>query len=190
VAIATAFVSPLINDLHYTKDQLDSPLKQVLCSLHDLVKEDHRNYRGAFAEASRRSHERIPWLRKSEIRKAYIPRIVGTYITSSAAVHLTDLRAILDQYPATHEHNGHTLINFERYVHFRTYLQEQIPSHREAYADLEQYRNKGQLAYVQWKLSSVVLGDKSLDAELETRASMVRKNEQRDKNHRDSRGRN
>lgn len=164
VAIATAFNSPHIEGLYYTKDQLEHSSKQLLRQLLDLINSDvNQNYRAELlrAHASEQSNNFVPWL----------------------DVHLTDLENLLTQHPATHERGNHTLINFERYTHFRKYLEEHIPPSRVAYADLERHRNAGQLAYVESRLNSIILSDE-LDAELASRASELKRTEHRDRSHR------
>ena len=59
-AIATAFCSKFIDDLTYTKDQLEQALKDVLRDLQKLIQEDRQYYRVHLAKAL----TRIPWLGK------------------------------------------------------------------------------------------------------------------------------
>ncbi|KXN87744.1 hypothetical protein AN958_08220 [Leucoagaricus sp. SymC.cos] len=159
-AIATAFNSREIRDLEYSQDQLESSMRDFLRKLRALVGGDRRVYHAAWAKVSRTPNDRIPWL----------------------TVHLHDLGAILNEHPTTYEAGGHTLINFERYMHFRKYLDEHISPSRDAYADLnEQYRDKGQLAYVLAKLNNVDLHDKEANEALERMALERKLDDQRAK---------
>ncbi|KAJ3565272.1 hypothetical protein NP233_g7743 [Leucocoprinus birnbaumii] len=161
IAIATAFDSPLIDGLSYTRDQLQDPMRQILRRLLNLLTPGHQTYRADLSVASTQSADFVPWL----------------------AVHISDLRKILAQHPETLEHDHRTLINFERYIHFRNYLQTYIPSSHTAYADLQRFRNTGQLAYVEARMNGIVLNYAS-DVELETRASELKRAEIRERNHR------
>ena len=86
------------------------------------------------------------------------------------AVHVEDLRLVLDAHERTIEVDGQTLINVQRYTEFTNLVKE---LHRLPPPDLERYRHQGELAYLESKLAGVQIGE-AADRELRARAQSLK----------------
>lgn len=93
-----------------------------------------------------------------------------------AAVHLRELHSTLQKYPTVVEVDGHPLINFERYIKFTDRIKEVL---HYTPPDLEQYRQQGQLAYLEQQLRGVHLKP-DVDEELMERSLKLEAGETRD----------
>lgn len=76
-------------------------------------------------------------------------------LTTTSAVHLEDLRTVLEAEPAVITHDGLSLINFQRYVRFMDQAKELLHF---LPPDLERYRSDGKVAYVDGQLRSIQFG--------------------------------
>ncbi len=92
-------------------------------------------------------------------------------------MHLSDLNLVLEKHSAILEVDDQRFINFERYTEFHSQLHRTAPLLNVNYTHLEQYRHKGQLAYVESKLQNIVLDDPIVDAQLREQAERVRMTE-------------
>ncbi|TFK42874.1 ras guanine nucleotide exchange factor domain-containing protein [Crucibulum laeve] len=141
-AIAIALHSTPIERLKLTRDGLSPYLRRKLDELNDLVdpSSNHRAYRRALERPVDPDYANtcIPWL----------------------PVHLHELHSVLHQNPTVITVDGRPLINFQRYIRFtdrvREILHHQPPS-------LEQFRQDGQLAYIEHQLRSVQLSTQADD---------------------------
>jgi len=95
---------------------------------------------------------------------------------SHTAVHLKELRKVIQAEPVTIRVDGAHLINFERYTKFMDRIKEIV--HYKP-PDLEQHRYQGQLAYLEVQLRSLKTS-KTTDDELLARSKVLAKMESQD----------
>jgi len=142
VAIATALHSVLIDRLKLTKSSLSLKMQDKLRDLYDIIDPtaNHRTYWKALNGASSVQRDRcVPWL----------------------AVHLEKLRLVLQSYPITVQVDGHPLINFQRYLKFMDCVNEVLVRYKPP--DLEEYRQLGQLDYLENQLRKLRMSPTSDD---------------------------
>ncbi|KAF8181559.1 ras guanine nucleotide exchange factor domain-containing protein [Pholiota molesta] len=158
VAIASALHSDPIERLKLTKSAMTFQMQGKLEALEDIINPtaNHRGYRNAVNDTlsiDERDHC-IPWL----------------------PVHLKELNMVLSRYPITVQVDGRPLINFQRYIKFMDRIKEVVhykpPS-------LEQYRQQGQLDYLENQLRNLKMTSTS-DDDLMTRSRLLEAREIQD----------
>jgi son of sevenless-like protein len=142
VAIAIALHSAPIERLKLTKSSLTLQMQGKLQALYDIIdpKSNHRGYREALNDVSsiEQRDRCIPWL----------------------AIHLKELHLVLQRYPITVRVDGRPLINFQRYLKFMDRVNEVL---HYKHPDLEQYRQLGQLDYLENQLRNLRMSPTSDD---------------------------
>ncbi|KAF8892698.1 ras guanine nucleotide exchange factor domain-containing protein [Infundibulicybe gibba] len=155
-AIAMALHSAPIERLGMSRKELPQGYKQVLDELEDLLDptSGHRAYKAALAQSvDPEYHDScIPWL----------------------PVHLRELHLTLQRYPPVMDVDGQPLINFERYVKFTDRVREVL---HHVPPDLEPFRQRGQLAYLEHQLRELGECD---DEEMMERSVALEAGEARD----------
>lgn len=164
-AIATALQSTPIDRLHRTRESLPPHTQSIIAEVRDILdpKSNHAAYRNAMMKVSRDPPYQdrcIPWI------GGYLSRTVRALpsLTATLAVHLRDLKTVLETHPAVITDNGRALINFERYAHFMDRVKEVLyflPP------DLERYRADGQAAYLDGQIRSIRLDSQTDDGLLQ-----------------------
>ncbi|KAK0459498.1 uncharacterized protein EV420DRAFT_1763213 [Desarmillaria tabescens] len=149
-AIATALQSEAIQDhLKMTLGQLTPRQRQAMDGLINIMNPmyKYRSYHTALGQPSQLDdRERcVPWI----------------------DAHIEDLDSVLQNNGPTIEHQGRTLINFERHVRFIDKVKEVLYYKS---PDLEEYRPLGYLRYLEDRLRSIRLDDPKFEQLLLERA--------------------
>ncbi|KAF9533346.1 hypothetical protein CPB83DRAFT_845111 [Crepidotus variabilis] len=152
--IAAALHSAPVENLKLTRKELTVQMQNKLDDLYDLVKPEsnHRGYRDALNNA-RTPNER-------------------DYCVPFIAVHLKDLRKVLREQEVTIRVDDHWLINYRRYLQIMDRMNEVF--HYKA-PQLEEYRNGGQLAYLENQLENITYDDRTQDKHLERSSKLAQK---------------
>ncbi|TFK26396.1 ras GEF [Coprinopsis marcescibilis] len=148
VAIAIALNSTPVERLALTKDLLPAKMTEALANIVSVIQPhgNHSAYRQELETVVDPEYSEycIPWL----------------------AVHLKQLHTVLVENPRVVEVERRHLINFQRYVKFVDQFNDVLAFKP---PDLEQYRDQGQLAYLEHQLANVTVSD-SADDELMARS--------------------